>query len=251
MIRVGITGQAGFIGTNLYNYLSQSSNKYLMVPFQDSFFYEPRALKSFVEQCDIVIHLAAVMRATMPGEVYTINMQLIEKLIAAMDHCKVTPNIIFASSIQDNNGSEYGNSKRDGIFLVQKWAKKMNTNAVVVRFPNLFGPHAKPNYSSFIATFCYKLTHNEIPTILQDNDIPLVYINNIAPKISQIIDDTFQGKKYDTINFAPDRIVKVSTILNMLKYFKETTTNGLSPNLTDSFEKDLYDTYKSYINYKL
>ena len=34
MIRVGITGQAGFVGTHLYNYLGTLNEEFERVPFE-------------------------------------------------------------------------------------------------------------------------------------------------------------------------------------------------------------------------
>ncbi|UVV75435.1 hypothetical protein NXW84_12385 [Bacteroides fragilis] len=49
--------------------------------------------------------------------------------------------------------------------------------------PNVYGPFGQPNYNSFIATFCYKLTHGEHPEILQDSDVRLIYIGNLCKYI--------------------------------------------------------------------
>ena len=38
MLKVGITGQSGFIGTHLYNYLSLQKEKVINIPFKDSLF---------------------------------------------------------------------------------------------------------------------------------------------------------------------------------------------------------------------
>jgi UDP-2-acetamido-2,6-beta-L-arabino-hexul-4-ose reductase len=38
MLKVGITGQSGFIGTHLYNFLNQKKEDIITVPFQDSYF---------------------------------------------------------------------------------------------------------------------------------------------------------------------------------------------------------------------
>lgn len=38
MIRVGITGQPGFVGTHLYNELGLFPDEFLRIPFEDSYF---------------------------------------------------------------------------------------------------------------------------------------------------------------------------------------------------------------------
>ena len=251
MIRIGITGQSGFVGTNLFNSLQRFPKKYQLISFKDNFFYRDELLNEFVKYCDVIIHLAAIMRSPIKGEVYHTNVELVNKLITSMNNCHVTPCILFSSSIQDNMENEYGKSKRMGIALLKEWAHEYDTGFVAMRFPNLFGPYAKPNYSSFIATFCYKLSHDETPFIIQDNDIPLIYIGNLVKYIMEIIDNTSINKTYSLVNFTPDKIIKVSDVLKLLEAFKQANKNGMEPVLSDEFEHNLYNTYQSYINYNI
>lgn len=251
MIHVGITGQTGFVGTNLSNYIQQFPHKYLLVPFEDKFFYETSLLDEFVRKCDVIVHLAAVMRSPIEGEVYRINMNLVKMLITSMENSQVTPSILFASSIQDDNGSEYGRCKQDGIACFDKWAHAHNTSFVALRFPNLFGPYAKPNCSSFIATFCYKLSHGETPTIICDNYIPLIYIGNIVKRITEIVDEVCVNRIYYIESFVPDKVVKVTEVLETLKSFELARLNNEDPICTNEFDFNLYNTFKSYINYIL
>lgn len=251
MIRIGITGQSGFVGTNLCKSLQCFPGKYQLIPFEDNFFCVDNLLNEFVRQCDVVIHLAAVMRSPIEGEVYRINVELVEKLIRSMNNSNVTPCVLFSSSIQDTNESEYGKSKKYGITLLKEWACAHSSKFVAMRFPNLFGPYAKPNYSSFVATFCYKLSHDETPFVIQDNDIPLIYIGNIIKYIIKIIDNISMCGKCSIVNFTPDKIVKVTDVLRLLESFRQTTKDGIEPIFSDEFERNLYNTYRSYINYNL
>ena len=59
MIKIGITGQSGFIGTHLYNTLSLYKEEFELVPFRDEFFNDDQQLKQFVASCDAIVHLAA------------------------------------------------------------------------------------------------------------------------------------------------------------------------------------------------
>ena len=49
MIRIGITGQAGFVGTHLYNLLG-TLPEVERVPFEDEFFGNESALRNFVSK---------------------------------------------------------------------------------------------------------------------------------------------------------------------------------------------------------
>ena len=58
-LRVGITGQAGFVGYHLYSTLNLNENINL-VPFKRSFFTDDTAMADFVANCDVIVHLAAM-----------------------------------------------------------------------------------------------------------------------------------------------------------------------------------------------
>ncbi len=245
MITIGITGQSGFVGTHLFNAIGGLSDKFKSVPFEDSFFEDESKLRYFVKQCDVIVHFAAMMRSPIEGEVYKINMRLVHQLIDAMDSEKVSPCVLFSSSIQEGNGSEYGRCKQDGRVLLENWAKVHNTGFVGLVFPNLFGPGARPNAHSFIATFCYKLTHNETPLVIVDNSVPLKYIDSLTTELIGIIEDNYKIKDIRTIPIAPEFTLKVSEVLERLRKFSD----GSKP--IDSIDRDLYETYKSYEGYDI
>lgn len=245
MISVGITGQPGFVGTHLFEALGQQPDKFKRIPFEDAFFEDELKLRAFVKQCDVIVHLAAMMRSPIEGEVYSVNMRLVHQLIDAMEAESVTPCILFSSSIQEGNGSEYGRCKQEGRALLEEWTHEHNTGFAGLVFPNLFGPGARPNSHSFIATFCYKLTHGETPQVLVDNTVPLKYIGNLKNELVSVIEEVIENKDCKTIPFAPEFEMKVSEVLQRLEGF------GRGDKPKDMVGKALYDTYESYKNYSL
>ena len=66
MIRVGITGQSGFVGTHLFNAFSQNS-EFKCIPFEDEYFTNDEKLRNFVRSCDVIFHLAALVRIQIWG----------------------------------------------------------------------------------------------------------------------------------------------------------------------------------------
>ena len=68
-MRIGITGQNGFIGYHLTQTIKYKHSDYTLVPFQKSFFEMESLLKEFVSTCDVIVHLAGVNRAETEGEV--------------------------------------------------------------------------------------------------------------------------------------------------------------------------------------
>ena len=73
LVRVGITGQAGFMGTHLYNFLGTKSEKIECVNFQDNYFDNELDLQNFVKLCDVIVHLAAMNRHKDEQVIYNTN----------------------------------------------------------------------------------------------------------------------------------------------------------------------------------
>ena len=110
----------------------------------------------------------------------------------------------------------------------------------------MFGPFCKPNYNSFIATFCSKILIDNNPEILQDSKVPLIYIGNL---VSQIINNIQCDNQVKQDKILCDIEIRVSEVLNILNQFKFSyLKNNTLPLFANSFEFDLFNTFRSYIN---
>jgi UDP-2-acetamido-2,6-beta-L-arabino-hexul-4-ose reductase len=253
MLKVGITGQSGFVGTHLFNTLGLFPDSYERIPFQDSFFSDQSILNSFIKRCDVVVHFAALSRHNKPNQVYDTNLKLVNQLITGLEQENVQPYILFSSSIQEENQSEYGKSKLEGRILLEKWAKRNNANFTGMIFPNIYGPFGKPNYVSFIATFCHKLSHGEPPVINIDNEVRLIYISNLVKQIINKIEKTSLKIKpcVETYIVPFDFKMKVTETLRLFENYKSLYYNrGIIPELKENNELNLFNTFRSYINHK-
>jgi UDP-2-acetamido-2,6-beta-L-arabino-hexul-4-ose reductase len=253
MLKIGITGQAGFIGKHLFNTLRLNPDIYERITFYDNYFSNEFLLRSFVRQCDVIVHLAAMSRHPDPQIVYETNIKLVKKLIQAMESESVSPFVMFSSSIQENCDNEYGKSKREGYELLEKWAHNNGASLYGMILPNVYGPFCKPNYASFIATFCYKLTHGEVPEVLIDNQVKLIYIGNLINYILSKIEEVTKLNKplveCNPVSFDFEK--KVTEILNLFEKFKEEYfDNGFIPKQQDINETNLFNTFCSYIDHK-
>jgi len=250
-LRIGITGQSGFIGTHLYNELGLYPEKYARIPFEDDYFSRNELLYDFVKRCDIIVHLAAVNRYPDPVELYKINIQLVNSVIDALNHENVKPHIIFSSSIHESLDNQYGKSKLEGRRLFEQWARKCDASFTGLIIPNVFGPFGLPNYNSFISTFCHKLTHDEEVEVINDNDVNLIYISSLCHHIKANIDNVVNSKcsLIEESIIYPDFTKKVSDILILLNTYKEQYYNqGIIPYFSNMNEINLFNTYRSYID---
>lgn len=250
MIRVGVTGESGFIGTHLCNYISIKKNLYELIPFEDKFFTDEEQLTDFCSKCDVVIHLAALNRHNNPTEIYNTNLLLVEKLIDSMQKSASKAHIIFASSIQEERNNEYGRSKKEGRLKLAKWAKSNGSGFTGLIIPNVYGPFGKPYYNSVISTFSHQLCNDESPKIEIDAELDLIYIGEFVLQIEYIISNLLnQVIEYYLIDHTFR--INVSGILDKLSEFKSVYINkGNIPILNSAFDINLFNTFRSYLNFE-
>jgi UDP-2-acetamido-2,6-beta-L-arabino-hexul-4-ose reductase len=248
MINIGITGQSGFIGTHLYNFFGLKKEEVVRIPFEDNFFDDNLKLEEFVRQCDVIIHLAALNRHNDPQTIYDTNILLVKKLLKALDTTGSRPHILFSSSTQEERDNMFGKSKRAGRELLAGWAKEHNTPFTGLVIPNVFGPFGNPYYNSVVATFSHQLTHNDEPKLEIDAQLKLIYIGELV----KIISDLITNKTNDAEFRVPHtKEIKVTEILGLLKGFKSIYfEKGVFPDLDDTFERNLFNTFVCYIDIK-
>jgi UDP-2-acetamido-2,6-beta-L-arabino-hexul-4-ose reductase len=253
MIKIGITGQSGFIGSHLFNTLGFFGNSFTRIPFEDSYFLNDEMLLSFVKDCDVIVHLAAVNRHKDLKVIYQTNIGLVQQLIAACEATKSTPNILFSSSIQEGRDNIYGKSKKDGRELFEQWAKRNNAKFTSLVIPNVYGPFGKPFHNSVVATFCYQLTHNITPIIENDAEIKLIYIGELIHQIIACI-TTFYSEKITVRKIFVEHTttIKVSELFYRLTTFKEDyLEKGILPDIKNPFNRNLFNTFMCYIDHDM
>ena len=251
MLKVGITGQSGFIGSHLFNFLKLKKDEITLIPCEDEFFKNDSRLRKFVNDCDAIVHLAAMNRHPDPQFIYDTNLNLVAKLLKAIDSgAKKQPHILFSSSTQEEMDNLYGKSKRDGRMLFEQWAGSNNARFTAFVIPNVFGPFGNPFYNSVLATFCHQLVHNEQPKIVVDANLKLIYINELVDLFYQKITSPGTGSGIETFNVQNTSENKVSEILSMLENFKNVYLKASGfPQLNSKFEVNLFNTFRSYIDH--
>lgn len=244
MKKIGITGQSGFIGTHLYNFLGLKKDELSRVAFRDEYFSNTANLQEFVSQCDTIVHLAGLNRHNDPKIIYDTNIELVKKLIKACEDTGSRPHILFASSIQEDRDNIFGKSKKEGREMLAKWAEKYDIPFTGMIIPNVFGPFGHPYYNSVVATFCHQLSHNEEPHIETDALLNLIYIDRLVKSIYEAVN----SRKSDPAWRIPHTYEKmVSEILEILKGFKQQyLEKGIFPDLQDTFVRDLFITFLCY-----
>ena len=246
MIKIGITGQAGFIGTHLYNTIRLYPENYERVDFKKEFFSEKKVLDDFVSKCDVIVHLAALNRHHEPQIIYDTNINLVKILIDSIERTNSKVHVIMSSSSQEESDNLYGKSKKDSREILANWAYNNNICFTGMIIPNVFGPYGQPFYNSVISTFSHQLSHGEIPVIDVDRELDLIYVGELVTEILNAVNRKTNIAFYK-INGTYKS--KVSELLVFLKMFKESYLDkGEIPQIKSSFEINLFNTFRSYMN---
>ena len=97
-----------------------------------------------------------------------------------------------------------------------------------------------------VATFCYQITHGQVPKVDVDNEINLIYVGELIDEIiDKVITKTSSNKtqieSYENfIHIKPTYKISVSELLKKItKFHNLYFNNGTIPNIENSFDLNL------------
>lgn len=254
MIKVGITGQSGFIGSHLYNTLGLHKDKFKRIPFKKEYFNDEKNLREFINSCDVIFHFAAVIKGEEKKAIKNINFDLMKKLLAAHEKSKSKPLIFFASSIQEESNTTYGLSKKELSKALENWSEKNKEHSRAFIIPNVFGPFSKPFYNSVVSTFCYQLSRNVKTQIKKDKELELIFVSKLINEMINEMNILFESKSkqsfFKRIDISHEKTIYVSDLLLKLKKFKKCYIDkNKIPNFKKTFDRDLFNTFLTYFDF--
>lgn len=244
-MRIVISGHTGFVGGHLLrNFRLHYPNHNLILLNREDFLSEN--FNDKIQKEDFIYHLAGVNRAETDQEVYTSNIEINSTLLDHLEKINFKGKLYFSSSLQEDSDSLYGKAKKKAREDFDRLSKKLEFTFYSSLTPNVFGPFCKPFYNSFIATFSHQLLNNQSPKIITDNIVKLIYIDDYISSLLELL----EGKS-ETINFNFLIEIKVSEVLEKLKlFYTQYIQENKIPNLESKFDKELFNTFRSYINHK-
>ena len=266
-----ITGARGFVGKNLTEALKAirdgRDRTHPELEIRDICGYDtdntPEQLADFCKTADFVFHLAGVNRPKTAEEYLPGNTGSLEILLTALKQAGNRCPVMLASSAQASlvgryAGSAYGKAKRACEERLRAHAAETGAEALIYRFPNVFGKWCRPNYNSAVATFCHNIAR-DLPITVSDpaTELELLYIDDLVAELLGALSGQAHRCEYDGLTPVPgERFchvpvthrVTLGRIVALLRSFRAQPETLLLPDMpAGSLEKKLYSTYLSYL----
>lgn len=239
-MRIGITGPDGFIAWHTRCALRTRQDDDV-VGIGEAEFDNPNLMDLALSQVDVVIHLAGLNRAPDEEAIALGNPWLASQLAAGLLRTGHPISVVNGNSIQSLGDSVFGISKRKAADILRSAADATGAHFTDVLLPNIFGEHGVPFYNSVVATFCSQLANGETPKVDLNREIPLLHAQRAA---SLLLDACGNAQSQELV--PAGKLMRVSELLSVLEGIAEPYRDGQLPNLSDSFTRDLFNTYRSY-----
>ena len=236
MSRVALTGANGFLGWHTRLALREGGRDAAAFPVGARF--DAAAAARALDGAERAIHLAGVNRAP-EEEVRAGNVGFAEQFAEALRRAETPPPVVvYANSVQAGNGTPYGDAKRRAAGLLAAAAADVGAEFVDLVLPNLFGEHGRPFTNAVTATFCHLLAEGGDPVVEQDRELTLLHAQDAA--------DLLTGTAEPDDRARLERRETVSGLLARLEGIARTYASGEIPDLSTPFQRDLFNTYRSY-----
>lgn len=243
-MKVLVTGSNGFVGRNLISNLSLNKDIEIYEYDKNNTLED---LNNYTADCDFVYHLAGVNRPQNSKEFMEGNFGFTTDLLNSLKKNKNECPIMISSSVQALLDNDYGKSKKAEEDLIFNYGKKNGVKTFIYRFPNIFGKWCRPNYNSVIATWCNNIAHNLDINVDDENKVlTLVYIDDVCNELIKCLNNC-ETRNGDYCEVPITFEKSLSEIANLIKSFKKNDKGIMVPSTGDTFTKDLYSTYISYV----
>lgn len=245
-MQILITGAYGFLGKNLSLMLQEKGyNNLIKIDRETS----QNDIKEGLFNADFVFHLAGTNRAEDENDFHIGNVEFTEHITNVLKSKKTPTDLMFSSSSQAVRDNAYGISKLRAESIIQEYGKTTHSNVFIYRFTNIFGKWSKPNYNSFVATFCNNIA-NDLDIDIHDKDarVKLIYIDDVCKSLISLLENNDFSSGF--LNISPEYDTSVGEVAALLKKFRNSRDSLMIEKVGTGFERALYSTYLSYLSPK-
>lgn len=238
-----VTGANGFIGKNLVLHLRErAATEVLTLTRGDG----DSDWQTALAQADAVVHLAGENRPNDPAAFDTINTGLTQRLCKTLQSMGKRIPVLFSSSVQAEQNSLYGLSKRAAEEALTQLAKSNGNPVAIYRLPGVFGKWCRPNYNSVVATFCYNKSR-DLPVQINDAHarVRLVYVDDVVHDFLKALQNPNTGLTHPAVS--PEYTITLGELSDQIDAFKNCRSTLVSEHVGTGLTRALYATYVSYL----
>ena len=248
--RILITGAGGLLGFHAKALLHSvnasleyagKSPSYTVLTGSREDFEDGNRLAQLVHECDAVLHLAGINRAT-PDQVAKGNQAIATKLIAAMRQAGAKPHLVYANSSHIAGDSDYGRGKKAAGELLEAWADEVGSRYSNLVLPHIFGEGSVPFYNTVTATLCHQVAAGETPEIHDGARVELLHAGSAVERMLEVVHSGETGSvRMEGIE------LEVQELYSRLLAFKRMYDANELPDLKDRFVLNLFNTLRSFL----
>lgn len=256
-MKVLVVGATGFLAKNLIaaleNIISGKDRSY-DIPKSISLYKYSRSmgrekLREYCRDCDFVFYLAGVNRPEDPKEYMRGNAEFLGYMLKELSNQRKSCPVMYASSVQASLDNAYGESKRAGERLLERYGQETGSAVYIYRLTNVFGKWCRPDYNSVIATFCYRIAREQ-PVTLDDEEkrLCLHYIDDVVEECIGLLKRDGTEKINNPLCISSTYCVTLKEIADLIYSFKQSRERKQIPDMQEgSFSQRLYSTYLTYL----
>ncbi|HAS6354557.1 TPA: NAD-dependent epimerase/dehydratase family protein [Vibrio vulnificus] len=241
-MKIVVTGAKGFIGRNLCIMLREHGYQDVVEVDRET---SRDQLSEVLASAEFVYHLAGINRPKDDVEFQEGNADFTSYIVDQLTLNGNKVPLVVSSSTHAERDNAYGQSKRLAEQAVEQYGQQTQAPYFIYRFPNVFGKWCRPNYNSFVATFCYN-TLNDLEITINDPSAPvtLVYIDDVCAHLISLLGGCAESG-YKRIT--PEYPTTVGQVAELLHAFKASRGNLVTENVGTGLTRALYSTYLSYM----
>lgn len=240
-----ITGAAGFLGRNLISRLKAEGFENLLLYELDS---PEDLLEKYAQQAKFVFHLAGVNRPSEQSEYYTGNGGLTNRLALALSRAGNATPVLFTSTRQVGNGTDYALSKQEAENILADYGKESGARVYIYRLPGVFGKWSRPNYNTVVATFCHNVARG-LPIEVRDAGytFPICYVDDVIEHFMKAMNGENTQSEEDFFTVQPTYEVSLGWLAGTIRSFAKTRETFGIPDLGNALTAKLWATYQSFL----
>jgi UDP-2-acetamido-2,6-beta-L-arabino-hexul-4-ose reductase len=233
-MRVVITGAAGFLGWHIRCALHAEGHETLPIG-RDALWSTDFPQK--IATADVIVHAAGVNRGT-DEDVHAGNIQLASRLAESYRTSGTAARLIYLNSTHIFRSSPYGESKARSAEILAEAAGENLSDLVL---PNIFGEFGRPFYNSVASTFCHQIVSGLPLTINDDAPLEVLHAQVVADEILALLGEWRAGRQQIT-----GHATSVVSLADDLRRIHRSYEANILPATTDSYERSLFNTLRSY-----